>query len=112
MTLTTRVRALLQRRRAHRELKDELTFHLEMETEANVARGMVPATARQAALASFGGVVQATELVHEVRTMTIESVWHDVRQAAGRSLRIAGSRLRLPGCWHSRQGSPRRCSPS
>lgn len=82
MTLTTRVRGLLQRRRAHRELEDELAFHLEMEIEANVARGMAPAAARQAALAAFGGVVQATELVHEVRAMTIESVWQDVRYAA------------------------------
>lgn len=42
MALTTWVRALLQRRRAHRELEDELTFHLEMEIEANVARGIAP----------------------------------------------------------------------
>ena len=82
MPLTTWLRALLQRRRAHRELEDELAFHLEMEIEANVARGMTPAAARQTALAAFGGVVQAKERVHEVRTMTIESVWQDVRHAA------------------------------
>lgn len=82
MALTTWVRSLRQRRRAHRELEDELAFHLEMETAANVARGMTPTRARQAALAAFGGVVQARELVHEVRTMTIESVWQDVRHAA------------------------------
>jgi putative ABC transport system permease protein len=82
MALATWVRSLRQRRRVHRELEDELAFHLEMETAANVARGMTPAKARQAALAAFGGVVQARELVREVRTMTIESVWQDVRQAA------------------------------
>ncbi len=82
MALLTWMRGQLQRRRAHRELEDELTFHLQMEIEANVARGMAPAKARQAALAAFGGVVQARERVHEVRTMTIESLWHDVRHAA------------------------------
>jgi putative ABC transport system permease protein len=81
MRLTTWVRALLQRRRAHRELEDELEFHLQMAIEANVARGMTPASARQAALAAFGGIVQARELVRDVRTMTIESVWQDVRHA-------------------------------
>jgi predicted permease len=82
MSLTFLVRALLQRRRANRELEDELAFHLEMEIEANLARGMAPPAARQAALAAFGGVVQARQLVHEVRTMTIESVWQDVWYAA------------------------------
>jgi len=82
MALTTRLRALFRRRQAHRELDDELTFHLEMEIEANVARGMTPAAARQAALAAFGGVVQAKERVHDVRTTTIESLWQDVRHAA------------------------------
>jgi putative ABC transport system permease protein len=82
MALATWVRSLWQRRRARRELEDELAFHLEMETAANLARGMTPARARQAALAAFGGVVQARELVHEVRTMTIESVCQDVRHAA------------------------------
>jgi predicted permease len=81
MSLTTRLRALFQRRRAHRELDEELRFHLDMETEANVARGMTPAAARQAALAAFGGVVQTRESVRDVRTLTIESVWQDVRHA-------------------------------
>lgn len=81
MALTNWLRALLQRRRAHRELGDELAFHVDMETEANVARGMAPAAARQAALASFGGVVQTKERVHDVRTMPIESLLQDVRHA-------------------------------
>jgi predicted permease len=75
------IRALLQRRRANRELEEEMLFHLQMEIEANQRRGLSPAAARQAALAAFGGVVQARELVHEVRTMTIESVWQDVKHA-------------------------------
>src|SRR3954468_11422794 len=81
MTLPTWVRALLQRTRAHRELDDELAFHLEMEIEAHVARGMTRPAARQAALAAFGGVVQTKERVHDVRTMTVESLWLDLRHA-------------------------------
>jgi predicted permease len=76
-----RLRGLLQRQRAEREINDELAFHLEMETQANIARGMTPAEARQAALGAFGGIVQAKEMVREVRTLSLESVWLDVRHA-------------------------------
>jgi hypothetical protein len=82
MPLITWVRALLQRRRAHRELDEELSFHLEKEIEANVARGMSPAAARQTALVALGGIVQTRELVHEVRRLPIETVWQDVRHGA------------------------------
>jgi len=85
VNLPTWLRGLLQRRRAHRELDEELAFHLEMEIDANVARGMTRAAARHAALAAFGGVVQTKEMVHEVRTMAIESVWQDLRHG-GRTL--------------------------
>lgn len=76
------LRGLLQRRKAEREIDDELAFHLDMETQANVERGMPHAAARQAALRSFGGITQAKELVGDVRTLRIESLWQDVRYAA------------------------------
>jgi predicted permease len=82
MARLTWLRGLLQRRRAEREIDDELAFHVEMETQANLARGMAPAEARRAALDAFGGVVQAKEMVREVRTLRIESLWQDVRAAA------------------------------
>jgi predicted permease len=82
MALMTSLRGLLQRRRAGREIDDELAFHVEMETHANIARGMAPAEARQAALRAFGGVAQAKETVRDVRTLRIESVWQDVRHAS------------------------------
>jgi len=52
--MLTRLRALLQRRRVARELDAELGFHLEMEIQSNVERGMSPAEARSAALRDFG----------------------------------------------------------
>ena len=61
------LRGLLQRRKAEREIDDELAFHLEMETQANVERGMSHAAARRAALKAFGGIVQAKEMVRDVR---------------------------------------------
>lgn len=85
-TLLRSLRAVAQRRRANRELDDELRFHVEMETEANVRRGMPPAEARRAALRDFGGVAQAREAVREVRVLPIESIWHDVVHA-GRAFR-------------------------
>jgi putative ABC transport system permease protein len=82
MAFMTTVRGLFQRRRAEREIDDELAFHVEMETQANVARGMSPADARRAALRAFGGVTQAKETVRDVRTLRIESVWQDLRHAS------------------------------
>jgi hypothetical protein len=113
MALLTRLRAMLQRRRVARELDDELAFHVEMETEAHISRGVAPAEARRRALADFGGVVQAKESVREVRTLSIESLWQDVRYAA-RTLGAAplASPSPPPACSRSRSASPRRCSPS
>jgi predicted permease len=81
MALMTTLRGLFQRRRAEREVDDELAFHLEMETQAHIARGMAPEAARRAALAAFGGMTQAKEAVREVRTLGIETAWYDLRHA-------------------------------
>jgi predicted permease len=75
-----------QRRRVEREIDDELAFHVEMDTQAHVGRGMDPVTARRTALANLGGTVQAKEMVRDVRTLRIESVWQDICYAV-RSLR-------------------------
>jgi len=81
MALMTTMRSLLQRRRAEREFDDEAAFHLEMETEANIARGMSRDEARLMALRAFGGVVQAKEAVRDARTMRLEPLWLDLRYA-------------------------------
>src|SRR5688572_4232697 len=91
MALMTTLRGLLQRRRVHVEIDDELAFHVEQETAANVARGMTPSEARRAALIAFGGITQAKETVRDVRTLRIEPVWQDVRHAA----RVLGSHPRF-----------------
>jgi putative ABC transport system permease protein len=82
MALFTRVRAFLQRRRVARELDDELAFHIEMETDANVSRGLPPDEARRQALADFGDVTRTREAVLGVRSLALDSLWQDLRSAA------------------------------
>src|SRR4051794_39798303 len=84
-----RVLALFTRSRLERQLDDEVRFHLEMETDANLARGMSRRDARHAALRSFGGVDAAKEAYRERRSLPlVESAMQDVRYAL-RSLRRA-----------------------
>lgn len=77
---------LLQRRRVEREAEAEIRFHLEMEAEANGARGLPPDDARRTALRDFGGVTQAREAVRRVRTTWIDGAWQDLRYSV-RTLR-------------------------
>ncbi len=55
-SLRYRLRALFRRRQIDEELSAELAFHIERETEENVAAGMGPAEARRQAALAFGGV--------------------------------------------------------
>src|SRR4051812_44249316 len=80
MRIWRRLRALVQRRARERDMDEELRFHLEMQTAENVAAGMSPEEARQAALRAFGGVEQIKEDCRDVRgTRVIEWLWQDVR---------------------------------
>src|SRR5499426_853638 len=55
------IRRLIHRRRAERELDDEIRAHLEMEIERNIADGMSPEDARSAARRLFGSVALSKE---------------------------------------------------
>jgi putative ABC transport system permease protein len=82
-----KIRALLAPSRTERELNDEVRFHLEMETEANIRRGMSAEDARREAHRRFGGVDRFTEQTREARgTRWIEDLTRDARQGF-RSLR-------------------------
>jgi putative ABC transport system permease protein len=73
-------RQLFRREIVERELDEELQFHIERETEANVAAGMAVNEARRKALLSFGGVEQAKEECRDQRpTQWLESMAQDVR---------------------------------
>jgi putative ABC transport system permease protein len=82
-----RLRALFHRERIESELDDEVRFHLEMQTEANLKSGMPPREARHAALRSFGGIEPMRETYRDRSAFTVvETTGKDLRYAA-RSLR-------------------------
>jgi len=81
-----RLRALLFRARAERELDDELRFHLQMETEANQRRGMSAAEAHRRALVSFGGVERFKDEVRDARGFgALEDAAADARHVLRRA---------------------------
>ncbi len=80
-TLGTLLRGWLQRRRVARELHDELMFHVEMETNAHIARGVAPVEARRRALRDLGGIDQTKEAVRDIRASWIDALAQDVRYA-------------------------------
>src|SRR5918997_6383948 len=70
----------IDRRRADKELDEEIRTHLEFEIEQNLAAGMSREEARFAALRAFGNVALTQE---DSRTVwgfrTIEMLWQDLR---------------------------------
>jgi predicted permease len=79
--LLTRLRFLLSRR-THREVDEELAFHLEQQIEANIAAGMTRQEARRQAAIAFGGVERAREECREARPgYRMETLFQDVRYA-------------------------------
>ena len=78
--MLARLRALLGREAVLGDIEEEMRSHLEMETEANLERGMTPEEARRAARRSFGNVGRIRDLAYEVRGGgMLETVWQDLR---------------------------------
>ena len=74
------LRFLLRRPEVERELDAELQYHVDRQTELNVARGMQPAEARRQALISVGGIAPLKDECREARLgRTIEVLLQDVR---------------------------------
>jgi predicted permease len=82
-SLVRSLRTLFKIKRTEREMDRELRFHLEMEAEENVRRGMPPDEARLAAQRSFGGVERFKEECRDVkRNRPLETLWQDARFGA------------------------------
>lgn len=80
---SARLLALVRREAVIRDIEEEMRLHLEMETEANIERGMTPAEARHAALRSFGNLGSLREEAYSVRGGgMIETLWQDIRYGA------------------------------
>lgn len=81
--LSSYVRALLHKDKVEQDMDRELRFHLDMEIEGNVRRGMSLPEARREALLRFGGVEKFKEECRDVRgAPLIESLLQDVRYGA------------------------------
>jgi putative ABC transport system permease protein len=85
--LYRRVRALLRSEAIHREIEEEMRFHIEMRAEENERVGMTPEEARREAERRFGRLTRLKEQGYEVRGgRWLEALWRDCRYGA-RSLR-------------------------
>ena len=84
-----RLWALVFRRRADADVDEEMRYHLERETERNVARGMMPGDAANAARRSFGNPTLAAEQARDAwRWPWLEELRQDIHYAV-RSFRRA-----------------------
>ena len=74
------VRSLLGRTRVEREISSEIDFHLEMETEQLVQKGLEPDEARRLAMRDFGGVERVKEEIRDARGITFwDTLSQDLR---------------------------------
>ena len=81
--LLLRLRTMFKRRRVDEELDTELRFHLEQQTQENIALGMSAAAARESALRRLGGVTQIQEQCRDMRrTNYLDDFLLDLRYAA------------------------------
>ena len=91
-SFVSRLRAMFRRRELDARVDQELRFHVEMQTEENVRRGMSPKEARRQALLSSGGLEQTKESHRDVRGLQfLESVLQDLRFAFRSFRRNPGS---------------------
>jgi predicted permease len=74
------LRAVFHKDQVESELDTELKFHLDMEIQQNIRRGMTPADARLTAIKNFGGVEQKKEECRDARGgRLLDNLVQDVR---------------------------------
>jgi len=62
------------------EVDEELSFHIEKQTQANIVAGMIPEEAHRQAMIAFGGVESTREACREQRPLSFfETLFYDVR---------------------------------
>src|SRR6266404_5919009 len=80
--LKLRFRSLFHRDSVEHELAEELRYHVEQQTAANIAAGMPDVEARRRALVEFGGTELAKEECREQRGIGwLETTFYDLRYA-------------------------------
>src|SRR5215831_8180359 len=89
-----RVRGLWRSETIHREITDELQFHIDMRVEENIRRGMSPDEARRDAERRFGNQTRIKEQGYDVRGgQWLETVWQDLRYGARMLMKDPGFTL-------------------
>src|SRR5262249_7554664 len=77
-----RLANLFRRRQFERELEEELRYHIERQTDENIAKGMSPEEARRAAMRAFAGLERSKEEGRDARRINLlENLVRDVRHA-------------------------------
>jgi predicted permease len=80
--LFLRIHALAARRRVERELDEELSFHIERETQKHIATGLNSIDARTRAIARFGPVPLAADQCRDARgTGLVDDLARDILYA-------------------------------
>jgi hypothetical protein len=84
---SARLHGLLRREAVIGDIDEEMRLHIEMETEANIERGMPPAEARRAALRSFGHLDRLRDVAYGVRgggflETLVQDIWYGARVLA------------------------------
>jgi predicted permease len=74
-TIWSRIRSLWQRRAVHRDIDEELQFHLERRTAENIASGMSPRDAEREARRRFGNLQSLREECRDARGVLLGEAW-------------------------------------
>jgi hypothetical protein len=84
-----RIRALFRRDPTIEEIREELSFHVEMRVDELVRRGLDPRSARRAALRRFGSPLLIQDRGYDVRGGgVLETIVQDVKYGARQLLRV------------------------
>ena len=76
----SRLLALLRRRAWDRRVDEDLAFHVRMETEENIRRGLAPADALAATRRKLGNLTQASEEAYRMNTISfLEETARNIR---------------------------------
>ena len=79
--LKLRIRAMVKRRQAERDLHDELAFHVDREAQKLIDAGVAPAAARARARTQFGRTAVADECRDQRGTAFVDNAIRDGRYA-------------------------------